>query len=300
MVGEVGTGFVLPRWLDDCATVAARAAEAPSTRGRLVLALPTLEFAAAGVALRLTQSAAEKRATTPLSLIGADHVGKPVSTFVGGKFEDASLTAVSGAEVRVGLVRVTTGGFADVIRPLPDGFPNRRTRKPSLEIAASWGRVLGVDRPDVARRIHARVSARPVLVIGEPGAFGVDVDELAGQPGTRFVDAGGVDGWLRHPVITSGTTLDDRQWLTDVDPSVVIVCGAAGWRSPLRRAVHDALQVVLLDRTAQATPEVVDEMALGVQADLPEPRPRVPAGVGAWSFVEAAAATVDDDGEEVF
>ncbi len=265
---------------------------------RVLLGLPTGDLAAAILACSALGALASHRCDHSLDRLTADDVGCDVSTFQSGAYEDRPLAAASETELRVSAVTHTI--YADVVRRLPNGFPgDRRPRKLRQPIVDAW---TAATRNNVdGRRLHARVAATPVVVIGHRSAFAEDIvtlEELWPQM-SQLADVGhDLDSWFRHPVLVCGPATPPPAWLREVTPAVVICDGAAAWRSPLRRVFATAAHILVLDRRA---PVAVDEAQTIFDAQV-EAAPVLrepPPGIEAWRIVEHLTPVADAD-EDLF
>lgn len=264
---------------------------------RVLLGLPTGDVAAAVLAAAALRALGSYRSTNPLDRVGPDHVGGCVSTFQSGAYEDGRLDEAAGDIVRVGTTKHTT--YADVVRALPEEFPfDRGRRKLRDTIVEAW-ELFANGRVD-ARRLHARVSASPVLVIGHRTAFDDDIATLQElwPKLPALADVGhGLDGWFRHPIIVCSPVTPPPSWLRDVTPALVVCDGAAAWRSPLRRSFQEAAHLLVLDRRSQAA---IDEIESIVDAHT-ETAPLLresPPGIEAWRIVEHLDDVLDVDADE--
>jgi hypothetical protein len=227
-------------------------------------------------------------------------VGRLASTLINGCYTDAELLEVTDAFVRVGLKKDTR--FADIVRPLPDGFPtDRPTRKKLTDTRLqAWESVgEGTD----ARRLHARVSATPVLAIAQRSALEDDLTTLGlVWPNIRdLVDPGmGLERWFRHPLIVCGPTTPWPNWISDVSPALVVCDGPAAWRSPLRRCFADAPHLLVLDRSSPAAVDECDEL-ISARVETARALDEPPSGIETWRIVEQATApAAGDDDEDMF
>lgn len=285
-------------WLRYLSELGALAALRPlSPPRRILLGLPTGDLAAALLACGALGALVSHRCDRALDRLAASDVGCDVSTFQSGAYEDRRLGAATNTDLRVADVTHTI--YADVVRRLPDGFPReRRRRKLRPQTVEAW-EAAARNKVD-GRRLHARVSATPVVVIGHRTAFAEDlaaVEELWPKM-SHLADVGhGLDEWFRHPVLVCTPTTRPPAWLKDVAPCVVICDGAAAWRSPLRRAFTAAAHLLVLDRRA---PVAVDEAQtiFDAQVDTAPILREPPAGVEAWRIVEHLTPVAGDEADE--
>lgn len=297
------SGLDCPTWLRYLLDAAATAALRPvSPPRRLLLALPTSELAAATVAVGAVSALVRLRKTAPLTAPSADQVGKRVSVFHSGCYCDSELRACDDASARLRANVILTRNL-DVIRPLPEDFPEDRSDrrlKSESETVQVWQEAAGVG-PE-STRIHARVSATPVVVIGHRNVIDAHLAELGRLwPGAaRLVDAGrGLDAWFRHPAIVCSPQCDIPPWLREIQPSLVICDGAAAWNSRLRLEFPDAPHVLVLDRRSQAAVALVEDIKAGNPRTEPF-APVPPAGIEGWRIGELRVALPIDDDEDLF
>lgn len=242
------------------------------------------------------------RTHTPLTLPIATDVGERVAVFRSGGFCDTELRSIDANEARLPQNVVLTKNL-DIIRRLPLGFPDdrgeRRLRSEG-ETVQVWQAATGAGQE--ATRIHARVSATPIIVIGHRNVLDDHLTELEELwPGAkRFVDAGkGLDSWFRHPVIVCSPRAELPEWRSSLRPALVVCDGAAAWNSPLRLAFPDAGHLLILDRRSQAAVQLSED----IRARNPETEPfapEPPAGIEAWRIGELTVALPVDDDEDLF
>jgi hypothetical protein len=292
---------MVPAWLAflrDTATMAVLRPVAPPRR--LLLALPTAELAAAALAHGAVAALARHRTRNRLATPSLDDAGEWVSAFFTGAYRDTTLEAAGpGWATVVGATTMTT--YADVVRPLPAGFPeDRRPRrlKDDGPVLSAWrGEVAGGVDP---ARLHARCSATPVVVIGSHAAVYADAGELEAlwPKAAAFLDPGhGLDTWFRHPVVVCDPRSEVVAWLGGARPALVVCDGAAAWRSQLRRAFPDDAHILVVDRRSPAGIDVVEE--IGAANPRSEPfAPAAPPGIEAWRIAEAAGSAVADGADE--
>lgn len=292
-----------PAWIRYFADLASRLAGDPAARGsRTVLALPTAQLSAAALAVGAVAHLAEQRIVQPLARgVGPDDVGRCVSVFFSGGYHDVPLRHVEDGALTVANTTLTK--YTDVVRLLPESFePRRGPRQLPRDVVHAWARVVpdGVD----AARVHARVSAQPVVVIGDHGPLGRDLAALTqgAWPGcVNFVDAHHeAERWFRHPLFICSSTTAPEPWMRDVEVACVIVSGAAAWRSAFRQVFADAPHVLVLDRRSETAVELVGEIVSSKPtaiAGSAEPPP----GIEAWVFEEQPLATsIDIDEGDLF
>lgn len=278
-----------PAWLTYLRKVGSISAVRPvDPARRLLLGLPTAEYAAAAVALGGVSALATIRRTQRLCVPDESYVGGRVSAFVNGAYVDTNLTSTHAASATVsGNVTMTT--YADIIRPLPSEFPeDRKRRKLTTEgpVLTAWA-TAGLAGANAAR-LHARCAATPVVVIGQHRRLEEDLWALeAAWPSARFfADLGrGLERWFRHPVVVCDPKTAVEPWLWSVTPALVVCDGAAAWRSPLRRAFPSAPHVLVTDRRSPAALDLVDEICAANPQTLqcaPEPLP----GIEMWRIAE--------------
>lgn len=273
-----------PAWmayLEQCAV-----AQLPLAGRRTALVLPSSEYAPAILTLAVVEHLLARRATQPLDMVTSAHVGWPASVFTSGSYSDSVITAVT--DIRIQIHGSKLEKYLDIVRILPEGFPDDRpSRVLNRETVSVWTRHLpkGVE----GARVHARVSATPVVVIGNRAPLLRDLQELEGvcPDAVRLADVGGgPSSWFRHPVICLDPGTQVPEWLRSAPASLVIAVGAAGWRSPVRHALGSAPQLLVLDRRSGTSVDIVDDILLTEPSSVPV-TPAPPAGVEAWSFDEA-------------
>lgn len=286
-------------WLRFLRDLAIRSVLRPTVPTRRVLVgLPTSEIGAAALAGAAVWALACHRKANPLDRPSPSDVGRLASTLVDGRYEDWSIRSVTDECVEV---RWKERDFADIVRPLPPGFPeDRRPKKFKGEVLTAWEMVgLGVN----AHRLHARVSATPVVAIAQRSALNDDLAtlELVWPNIRNLLDPGtGLDGWFRHPLIICGPTTPWPDWIGSVNPALVVCDGPAAWRSPLRRCFTDAPHLLVLDRSSPAAVDECDEL-VSTRAETGPALDQPPAGIETWRIVEQAAppASSNDD-EDLF
>ncbi len=285
---------VLPGWLTFLRSVGQLVATRPaSPPRRLLLSLPAAQFAAPAIVVGAVAALASHRSTEPLDAPHTADGGARVSAFLTGAYHDTRLSAVRpGAATVMGGTTMTT--YADTIRVLPAGLPERPDRKlkTNSPVLTAWAAAgLGVAN---APRLHARCSAAPVVVIGQQATLAAELCTLEAvwpQCGP-FLDVGaGLDGWFRHPVLVHDVWHRPPDWLAAVRATLVVCDGAAAWRSELRRALPDAAHILVTDRRSRACAELVEE----VRAANPSTEPLVaepPRGIEAWGISEVQVTTL--------
>ncbi|MGH9157112.1 MAG: hypothetical protein ACRD1K_15025 [Acidimicrobiales bacterium] len=301
MVGTSDTVFApltAAPWIDYLDGLASLMVTRDCDTPRAIVALPTVDLAGAVAAAASARHLGGIRAAVPLPGVGPDDAGCRVSAFTSGAYRDATLTVVTGETVSVGGTTLTR--YTDVVRRLPDRFPTDRPRRRLDEsTVAAWSIVAGSANP---YRVHARVSATPVVVIGHHRPFTADVAELGAiWPWAHDVTDchHDIDRWFRHPVLVLEPGVVPPEWVAHVTPSLVVVVGAAAWRSPLRHALWGAPHLLLLDRRSAAAVDLVDDICLTNPPTCPLPL-TPPPGIEAWAIKEIAptAATLADPDEE--
>lgn len=297
-------GVEVPGWLTFLRQSAAVAAVRPVVPPRrLLLALPTSELAVAALAVGTVAAVASHRSSEPLDRLDVEAVGSKVSAFANGAYTDTVVQAVASTSATIsGGTTMTT--YADILRPLPGGFPDdRRPRKLKTEgrVLSAWA-TAGLAGANAAR-LHARCSATPVVLIAQQTRVVEDLEcleEVWPQVGA-FVDAGrGLSGWFRHPLLICDARTEPLHWLLECKPSLVVCDGAAAWRSQLRRAFPDAAHVLVIDRRSPAAVDLVDEICAGNPTTQPF-KPDPPAGIEGWRIEEppASAAVLLPDDEDL-
>lgn len=265
----------------------------PSTR--FIAGLPTVELTAAVSCMSAVEAQIRTLQTTALNRPERADLGAWVSVSTGGEYIDARLDAVGQDYVRVGQSTFTKN--LDAVRVIPHELVelrDRRVLRPAIEDA--WRSLSPTD----GYRLHAKVSARPIVVIGSLVALRSELDVLAPLwPKAPFVlDLGCTfDQWFRHPALVISPQAEIVPWVAALDPALVIIVGAAGWRSTARRALSHAPQVWLLDRKSPAAVEAIDELLLSQPAALPVKEAF--AGIEVYAFEEAAVVgnAADDEDE---
>jgi hypothetical protein len=292
-----------PEWIRFIrASVGALSLDSNPPRQRAVISLPVLELSAGIATFLAVRHFAIRRSTNPLDNPTSAMQSKPASYFGSGRYEDVQILDVENDIPRLQYSggTVSLGKYPDVIRQLPESFERRSShRKISQSTLSAWKTV---ERFDVsAGRIHARVSAMPILFIGSRGALEADLEVLSGlfPSPPEFCDIGSsLSSWFRHPVIAVGPQIpQDRDWLGDVTPSLVILVGAAAWHSNLRRIFWDAPHMLLLDRRSQTAVGIASEIELS-QPIFSEVDLDIPRGIEATWFSDPPLIAGDFDDEE--
>lgn len=287
--------YALPDWFRFLRTVAISNLTSPvGPRSRITIAAPGARLALGCAVFSAVRQLAVVRAETPLNLPNPEAFPAPVSHFGSGKYEDATLRAITDG---VPSLQTTTGPvqlqqYADIVRVLPDEFPHRTAPRRIPDLTSNAWQT--VDRFGVnANRIHARVSATPILVIGSRNSLAEgfeDLRDVVPSP-AEFCDVGSsFDEWYRHPVIAVGTQHDAAEpWLADLQPALVVTLGAAAWTSKLRRAFWDVPHLLILDRQSPAGIDLVESLALS-RTTLARTTFAVPHGFEAMQFTDHALA----------
>lgn len=240
------------------------------------------------------------RVRQPLDVVGAEDVGRCASVFASGSYEDAVIRSVT--DTRILINGSALEKYLDIVRVLPDGFwADRPTRRLDRQTISVWSRHLPRDVDGA--RVHARVSATPVVVIGNRTPLLDDLGALEsiGPDVLRLCDVGAGAGWFRHPVICVDSNSEVPDWLPSLRPSLVVAVGASGWRSPARYALGAAPQILVLDRRSGSCVDVVSDIVLTEPRTVATPV-LPPRGVEAWSFDEVTlplrrTGSADDDGD---
>lgn len=267
---------------------------------RVIVALPTVDMAAAIIAVAAVKHLGRLRSAAPLPVVGPDDEGHSVSAFMSGEYRDALLSAATSGRVRVD--GTTFSLYADVVRRLPKGLTANRPRMRRLDgrTVAAWTTIAGDTDP---ARVHAHVAATPVVVIGDHRPFAADLTELDAlwSSASELADShSDLDRWFRHPVLVCDPGAVPPAWLADVTPSVVVLVGAAAWRSPVRQALWNAPHLLLLDRRSAAAVDIVDDISLTNPVTRPL-RSLPPQGIEAWGIEEIAGTWgAESEGEELF
>lgn len=264
---------------------------------RTVLVLPTAEYAPALLSLAAVERLMDIRATQPLDIVDPDEVGHLASVFSGGCYQDTVIRAASEGRIVVG--QTSLERYLDIVRVVPDGFlVDRSTRKLDRETISVWSRHVPKDVDGA--RVHARVSATPVVVIGNrtPLLKNLGDLEILYANALRFCDVGaGIGTWFRHPVICIDPGSDVPHWALSLRPSIVVAVGAAAWRSMVRQAFSTAPQILVLDRRSESSVDVVSDILLKDPRTVPTPV-LPPAGVEAWSFEEVLPTGLQSGSED--
>lgn len=285
-------------YLERCAV-----AQLPLPGRRTVLVLPSSEYAPATLALAVVEYLLSTRAKQPLDVATSDDVGRAASVFTSGSYSDSVISAVTGTRIQINGSKLEK--YLDIVRILPDGFLDPRpARLLNRDTISVWTRHLppGVE----GARVHARVSATPIVVIGNRAPLLRDLEalQIVCPDALRLADVGGgTSSWFRHPVICLDPGTEVPEWLRAAPVSLVIAVGAAGWRSPVRHALGAAPQVLVLDRRSGTSVDVVDDIVLTEPVTVPV-APEPPMGIEAWGFDEALIPTqgvrASPDDEDLF
>ena len=263
---------------------------------RVLIGLPTSELGAAVLVGAGVWALARHRRTNPLDRASGADVGRLASTLIDGRYADTELLEVTDAFVKVGQKKETR--YGDIVRPMPVGFPtDRRTRKFAEARLKAWESVGEGTDP---RRLHARVSATPVVAIAQRSALEDDLAtlELVWPNIRNLLDPGaGLESWFRHPLIVCGPTTPWPEWVGGVNPALVVCDGPAAWRSPLRRCFADAPHLLVLDRSSPAAVDECDEL-ISARVETAQALDEPPSGIETWRIVEQATAPASSDDDE--
>lgn len=268
---------------------------------RTVLVLPTGEFAPALLTLVVVERLMAVRTRQPLDVVSGEDVGRSASVFASGCYEDAVIRSVTGTRILINGSSLEK--YLDIVRMLPGGFiADRPSRRLERETISVWSRHLPKDVDGA--RVHARISATPVVVIGNRAPLLNDLGALEGlfPDAVRLCDVGAGPGtWFRHPVICVDPSSQVTDWLQNLRPSLVVAVGASGWRSPVRHALGSAPQILVLDRRSSSCVDVVSDILLTQPRTVETPVPP-PHGVEAWTFDEVTlqppgAGLAGDEGD---
>ena len=268
---------------------------------RVVASLPTLQFVPAVAVIE-----AVRRRITEVSKTGLDSPctadeGRYASVLSTGRYQDLQVRSVASSGVKIGGSTFTKN--IDAIRVLPDSFPGaitpRAPRTVNRKVVETWDVLSnGGDGP----RLHAKVSAHPIVIIGGTEQFRDDLTLLSERlwPNTAtMLDVSfDIEDWFRHPVMALGYGSATKPWLFSLQPALVIVCGVAAWRSAIRRAFSGSPQLWFVDRTSRVTLDAVDELML---TDPTQMVVKLPAfgGVELFAF-EERDGLLPRDGEDEF
>lgn len=290
-----------PFWMKYLRSLAVVQMDRPGVR--TVLCLPTCEGAVGVLSVAVVEHLARLRSTTPLSAPSGADSGRRASVFTSGKYSDATMQGLVAGMPLINGSKLMS--YVDVIRFLPEDFPDDRSDWAlHRDTIRQWA--TRVVPPAEPARVHARVSATPVVVIGGHSALEADLGLLQScSPGVALLaDVGqGLGRWFRHPILVADPGAEAEPWLREVEPSLVIAVGAAGWRSPLRHALGAAPQLLVLDRRSGAAADVVEDIVLTEPTDV-STTPAPPHGIEAWSFKEqlapAQGSSPEDLDEDLF
>jgi hypothetical protein len=295
--GSLGEDAIWLRFLRDLAIRSVLRTTVPTRR--VLVGLPTSELGTAALVGAAVWALAHHRRANPLDWASSEDVGRLASTLIDGRYADTELLEVTDSFVRIGLKKETV--FGDIVRPLPHGFPaDRPTRKFTDTRLRAWE---SVGEKTDARRLHARVSATPVVAITQRSALEGDLATLElVWPGIRdLLDPGvGLERWFRHPLLICGPTTPWPDWVDAVGPALVVCDGPAAWRSPLRRCFPDAPHLLVLDRSSPAAVDECDEL-VSTRVETAQTLEEPPPGIETWRIIEEATPpTSDDDDEDLF
>lgn len=291
----------VPPWVKFLVDAAVLAALRPlDPPRRFVVVLPTAEAASAVLTTGAVSALANHRTRNPID-VDLPEPGARISAFYSGLYCDTTLVEVTEEGVRLPRVLLTRN--LDVIRPLPEMFPGERADrrlKTESQLVAAWQ--LATDAGHEAMRVHARVSAEPVIVLGHRSDLlhGLALLDPIWPIASSFLDCGQrLDQWFRHPVLVVDPRTEVRPWAREVRPSLIVCDGAAAWRSNLRFAFPDAAHVLVLDRRTDVAAELSDDLRASKFETLPF-APQPPDGVEAWRIHERFAGPAVDPDEDEF
>jgi len=285
--------FRVPVWAKSVASAGHRALQQGGSF-RAVLVLPTLEAAATYAtvaALRGQLLHVKEHRVEPV--VSGDDAGRCVSAICDGRYIDARLHwSAVGATVRNTTIPAASRYF-DAVRLLPVALDELRAhRRIKPEVREAWDGVL--DDAD-GLRTHARVAARPIVCIGNRSRFAETVGTWLRFPNLAHVlDSGDdVGDWFRHPTFVVDPAAQMKEWVRGLPASLVVIDGAAAWRSPLRHAFRQSPQLLLLDRRATATTNLFEQDLSDVA--FRDWRPPVSEGVEAAAFDEIVVEHDEDE-----
>lgn len=292
--GSLGEEAIWLRFLRDLAIRSVLRNTVPTRR--VLVGLPTSELGTAALVGAAVWALARHRRANPLDWASSEDVGRLASTLIDGRYADTELLEVTDSFVRVALKKETR--FADIVQPLPDGFPTDRPTRRFTETRLKAWESVGEDVD--ARRLHARVSATPVVAITQRSALEGDFTTLElVWPGIRdLLDPGvGLERWFRHPLLICGPTTPWPDWVGAVSPALIVCDGPAAWRSPLRRCFPDAPHLLVLDRSSPAAVDECDEL-VSARVETAPALEGPPPGIETWRIVEEAKPPRSDDEDE--
>lgn len=247
---------------------------------RISTALASVSHTGPGRGLRAFVSVPHLRLATAVAALGARAGRQPcqgcphlrlvpdslVACYLDGAYTDAKLIAADHAQLRVGGVTLTRN--LDSVHALPEGFPGRARSIPSPGLRDAAAQLWNVSAA-VAPFRQSAASAHPVVVAGQAAAFDADVKMLAAasdrvHAGARLDFGRAVHDWFRHPVLVvshlPGVT--EAPWAPALDPTLVVVAGAASWRRSWRWTWPDVPALTLLPRRS-ATVSAIAETVTG-------------------------------------
>jgi hypothetical protein len=289
--------------MEALAALALRMSQEGRPGDRVAVALPGLEYTLAGLLVRVVaqrQQVEAGSAGNEAELMPLD----PVSVMLGPRYCDVTISSLGSDRITFSEGQILST-HKDLVTPLPEPWAPRKPRALPASVLQRWiaslegmwpgSRIVSV-RETFARGVHARVSRKPVLVVGERAGLRRDLDDFARDlawPGaSNLLDlSDGIEGYGRHPVVSCGAAVSPPPWLRAADFSLVILNGPAAWCSSVRAHLSHVPQLLVLDRAAGRTPTLLREVELSLPGIGPEDWGDVTLPLNAWSFREAVLAS---------
>lgn len=244
-----------PKWVQLMALIAKRIGSI-STEGHLACAVapPTVNyFPGALAAFSISKQ-------NPVEVVPGESLGR-VASLKAGILIDAEHSfnfnpdGSVGAEF-LGMATYKEGTFPPMFR-IPAGFPERTQAEiPNIMLERLMSRHKGKELRDACWDFF-NYCANPVVVICQhPSKVAEEIEELALETDwwnqTQFdacLEPGtSPDDWFRRPVICmSPRAIQNREWLSELNPAAVIVIGYSAWSTPARWIWPEIPHILFLD-----------------------------------------------------
>lgn len=246
---------------------------------RIIVTVPTIRLA--GMAVALGASVAKPHCDADCVHTQLDHKKRMAACYWDRHLQDRE------AWVDTNGVHVGTSTFTKdngSVHRLPDGFPIDRNRVPRNSNSRFEEEIRDLamaknETPAKAGLIRSREGAHPVLCIGNFADIETDLDLARTIPGLanlhplgRLAPGEHYESWFRHPLLVTkkAPRFDQRIWLSDVRPRLVLRLGQNALLTPMQGLWPEVPHVILLSRRASSSVSAIESVVtMGWKAIYP-------------------------------